>query len=83
MKMSMNVREVFAFLAYTVPGVMVLGGLCLTVLGYPLSQADITGAGWVLIVLGCTVYLLELLIVLVRHYSSDYTQPSVCIRARV
>jgi len=77
MKMSLNMREVFAFLAYTVPGVLVLGGICLSVIAYPLSRADITGAGYVLIVLGCTIYLLELLIVLVRHYSSDYRQPSV------
>ena len=75
--MSTKAREVFMFLAYIVPGVMVLGGLGLVALGYPLNHAGITGAGWVLIVLGCTIYLLELLIVLVRHYSSDYEQPTV------
>jgi hypothetical protein len=77
MKMSTKAREVFMFLAYIVPGVMVLGGLGLVALGYPLSHAGMTGAGWVFIVLGCIVYLLELLIILVRHYGSDYKQPTV------
>jgi hypothetical protein len=77
MKMSAKVREVFMFLAYIVPGVMVLGGLGLVALGYPLNHAGIAGAGWVLIVLGCTIYLLELLIVLIRHYSSDYEQSTL------
>ncbi len=75
--MSTKAREVLMFLAYIVPGVMVLGGLGLMALGHPLNHAGITGAGWFLIVLGCTIYLLELLFVLVRHYSSDYKQSTL------
>ena len=66
-----DVVEIFAFVAYTVPTILLLSGIFLLVIGYPVDQADIIIAGGVFIVLGGGIFILEFLILLVRYYSRD------------
>ena len=66
-----DVVEIFAFVAYTVPTILLLSGIFLLVIGYPVDHAGIIIAGGVFIVLGGGIFILEFLILLVRYYSRD------------
>lgn len=66
-----HAREIFEFLTYTVPFIMVLGGILLMVIGYLFNHADTIKASGVSIVIGGGIYTLKFLAFLVRHYSSD------------
>jgi len=56
----MSVSATLEFMAYTVPAIMVLGGILLLILGYPTGISGMTEAGWGLIIIGALVYILEL-----------------------
>ena len=64
-------RKRFKFLSYTVPAIMVVGGILASVIGYQFSFADVTKAGGILIILGVGIFVFEILIFLVGYYSSD------------
>jgi hypothetical protein len=63
-----SIEAIFKFVAYTVPGIMVLGGLLLLVLGYPIDNSSMVAGGWGLILLGATIYVFELVL---AYYSSE------------
>jgi len=48
----MSVEAIFKFVAATVPAIMVLGGIFLLVLGYPIDHVDMIRSGWGLIIFG-------------------------------
>jgi membrane-bound ClpP family serine protease len=56
----MSVSATFDFIAYTVPAIMVLGGILLLILGYPTGISGMIEAGWGLIITGALIYVLEL-----------------------
>lgn len=64
-------REIFRFLRYIVPAIMVAGGIFTSVMGYQFSFTSVIKAGGILIILGVGIYVSEFLIFLVRYYSSD------------
>jgi len=56
----MGLEAVFKFIAYTVPALLVLGGILLLVLGYTINDAGMIRAGWGLVILGAGIYVLEI-----------------------
>jgi hypothetical protein len=58
----MSISATFEFLAYTVPGIMVLGGILLLVLGYPTGIGGMINSGWGLIAIGTLIYVIELVL---------------------
>jgi hypothetical protein len=63
----MSINATLQFLAYTVPAIMVLGGILLLILGYPIGNGDMIKAGWALVLLGGAIYVIELILA----YSSN------------
>jgi hypothetical protein len=63
----MSVEVLFKFLAYSVPAIMVLGGILLLVLGYPINNDGMIKSGWGLILFRGDIYVLELFL----YYYSD------------
>jgi hypothetical protein len=64
----LSVNATLQFLAYTVPAIMVLGGILLLLLGYPIGNGDMIKAGWGLILLGGAIYVVELIL---AYYSNQ------------
>jgi hypothetical protein len=64
-------RGVIRGLSYTIPAIMVVGGILTSVIGYQFSLADVIKAGGILIILGVGIYVFEFLIFLVGYYSSE------------
>jgi len=62
----MSVEAIFKVIAYGVPALMVLGGVLLLLIGYPINNADIIRGGWGLIIFGAIIYILEILIAYAR-----------------
>ena len=56
----MNIGASFEFFAYTVPAIMVLGGILLLFVGY-LSDGGMIGGGWALVIIGALIYIIEIL----------------------
>lgn len=69
-----DLREIFRFLGYTFPAMLVLGGILISVIGYQFSLVNAIKASGVLILLGVGLYILEFLIFLIGHYSSDHEE---------
>jgi len=63
----MSVEAIFKFVAATVPAIMVLGGIFLLVLGYPIDHVDMIRSGWGLIIFGGVLYALEI----IAYFYSD------------
>jgi hypothetical protein len=63
----MSVKAIFKFIATTVPAIIVLGGIFLLVLGYPIDHAGIIRSGWGSIIFGGFLYILEI----IADYYSD------------
>lgn len=66
-----GLRERFRFLSYTIPAIMIVGGILTSFIGYQFSFAGMTKAGGILIILGVGMFVFEFLIFLVGYYSSD------------
>lgn len=66
-----DLREIFRFLSYTIPAIMVVGGILTSVIGYQFTFTGVIKAGGILIILGVGIYVFEFLIFLVGYYSSD------------
>ena len=58
----MSIEAIFKVIAYGVPALMVLGGILLLFFGYPIQHADMIKGGWVLIILGALIYVLEIIV---------------------
>ena len=65
--MSVDVEAIFKVIAYGVPALMVLGGIVLLLIGYPINHSQMITAGWALILLGGGIYIIELV---VAYYAS-------------
>lgn len=65
----MSIEVVFQFIAYTVPVIMVLGGILLLVLGYTTNHIGMIRAGWSLILLGGGIYVLEIVLAYLSEQS--------------
>lgn len=63
----MSTEAIFKLIATTVPAIMVLGGILLLVLGYPIDHVGMIRSGWGLIVFGGLIYILEIIV----YYYSD------------
>ena len=59
--MSIDVEAVFKVVAYGVPALLVLGGIILLLIGYPTDYGPMISGGWVLVLLGVIIYLIELI----------------------
>ena len=69
----MSVEAIFKFVAATVPAIMVLGGIFLLVLGYPIDHVDMIRSGWGLIIFGGVLYALEIITYfIIAYFYSDY-----------
>ena len=69
----MSVEAIFKFVAATVPAIMVLGGIFLLVLGYPIDHVDMIRSGWDLIIFGGVLYALEIITYfIIAYFYSDY-----------
>jgi membrane-bound ClpP family serine protease len=64
----MSLETVFKFVAYTVPALIVLGGILLLFVGYPIGMDSMVNAGWGLILLGASIYVLEIFL---AYYSQE------------
>jgi len=62
----MSVEAIFKVIAYGVPALMVLGGIMLLLLGYPIENTQMVTGGWALIILGAFIYIIE---IVVAYYS--------------
>ena len=60
--MSTDVSVVLKAIAYGVPALMVLGGIALLFLGLPLNHTGMINSGWVLIVSGAVIYIIEIIL---------------------
>jgi hypothetical protein len=60
--MSINVEAIFKVIAYGVPALMVLGGIVMLLIGYPVNISNMISAGWALILLGGLIYVIELVL---------------------
>jgi len=60
--MSVDVDAIFKVIAYGVPALMVLGGIVLLLVSYPINNANMITGGWALIILGGAIYLVELVL---------------------
>lgn len=60
--MKMGIEAIFKFVAYTVPAILVLGGIFLLVTGYATNDVGMIRAGWGLVVLGAGIYVLEIVL---------------------
>jgi len=60
--MSIDIEAIFKVIAYGVPALMVLGGIVLLLLGYPLNHSGMISGGWALIIFGAIIYIIELII---------------------
>lgn len=60
--MKMTVEAVFKFIAYTVPAILVLGGIFLLVIGYTTNHVGMIRAGWGLVILGAGIYVFEIVL---------------------
>jgi len=58
--MSVDVDAIFQVIAYGVPALMILGGIVLLLIGYPINNSQMIVGGWALIILGALIYILEL-----------------------
>ena len=68
----MSVEAIFKFVAATVPTTMVLGGIFLLVLGYPIDHVDMIRSGWGLIIFGGVLYALEIITYfIIAYFYSD------------
>jgi len=65
--MSVDVEAIFKVIAYGVPALMVLGGIVLLLIGYPINHSQMIAGGWVLILFGGGIYIIELA---VAYYTS-------------
>ena len=59
--MSIDIEAIFKVVAFGVPALLVLGGIILLLVGYPVNNTDIINGGWALIILGAGIYIVELL----------------------
>lgn len=59
--MSIDIEAIFKVVAFGVPALLVLGGIILLLVGYPVNSTDIINGGWALIILGAGIYIVELL----------------------
>jgi hypothetical protein len=66
-----DLREISEFLIYTIPAIMILGGVTISVVGYAFGQADLIKAGGASVFVGAMVYVLKILKHFVRRYSTD------------
>jgi hypothetical protein len=60
--MSIDIEAIFKVIAYGVPALMVLGGIVLLILGLPLNITNMIDSGWVLIILGVIIYIIEIIL---------------------
>jgi len=60
--MSIDIEGIFKVIAYGVPALMVLGGLILLFLGYPINHSDMITGGWALVIFGAIIYVIEIII---------------------
>lgn len=60
--MSIDIEAIFKVIAYGVPALMVLGGIVLLILGLPLNITNMIDSGWVLIILGVIIYIVEIIL---------------------
>ena len=60
--MSIDIEAIFKVIAYGVPALMVLGGIVLLLIGYPINHSGMITGGWALVILGAIIYVLELII---------------------
>lgn len=60
--MSVDIEAIFKVIAYGVPALMVLGGIVLLILGLPLNNTGMIDSGWVLIILGAIIYVIEIIL---------------------
>jgi membrane-bound ClpP family serine protease len=60
--MSADVELIFKVIAYGVPALMVLGGIALLLLGYPVNNGGMITGGWALVILGAIIYVIELVL---------------------
>ena len=60
--MSIDVEAIFKVVAYGVPALMVLGGILLLLIGYPVMNDQMITGGWLLVVLGALIYVVELVL---------------------
>jgi hypothetical protein len=60
--MSIDIEAIFKVIAYGVPALMVLGGIVLLILGLPLNITNMINSGWVLIILGVIIYIIEIIL---------------------
>jgi hypothetical protein len=49
-------------MAYGVPALMVLGGIVLLLLGFPINNGSMINGGWALIIGGAIIYVIELIL---------------------
>jgi hypothetical protein len=64
--MSIDVEAIFKVVAYGVPALMVLGGILFLLIGYPVMNDQMIVAGWVLVVFGALIYVIEMLVEIKR-----------------
>jgi len=62
----MSIEAIFKVIAYGIPALLVLGGIILLFFGYPIQHADMIKGGWILIILGVFIYIME---IIVAYYS--------------
>ena len=65
--MSIAVEAIFKVIAYTVPAIMVVGGILLLLFGYPLNHEGMIISGWALILFGGFIYIVE---IIAAYYSN-------------
>lgn len=58
--MGINVDAIIHIIAYGVPALLIVFGGILLLLGYPTDNSSMIGGGWVLIVIGVLVYIIEI-----------------------
>jgi len=56
----MKIEAIFKFIAYTVPAIIVLGGILLMFTGYIIGKYDMVGGGVLLVLFGAFLYALEI-----------------------
>jgi len=65
--MGADISVVLKAIAYGVPALMVLGGIALLLIGLPLDNVGMTNSGWVLIIFGAIIYIIEIFL----YYTSS------------
>lgn len=60
--MSIDVEAIFKVIAYGVPALLVLGGIVMLLIGYPINNSGMISGGWGLVILGVLIYIIELII---------------------